>query len=394
MMKIGILTLHRPANFGANLQAYSTYRYLLRRGCEVKVIDYVRDRDCLYRSVIPAVQMQAHTHFVETLLPLTRQVSSVQALRDVVYEERFDMVLIGADAVWSMPKSDNVYFAQWLFSDVRISGTKVASLAPAHMGDGFMGLSAEARNDIGQSLRQFHYVTVRDRWTRLVVNRDIFGSQPFVKEICPDPVFTLQDSLAGVPWQSNGQVSKGYYLMTLPPDWGSGRLFGKRRKWWFKKFRSLVNGAGYALVEAPLPEGRSGMSFDYALDYPIDPIQWYLWIANAKAFCGLRFHALVSAIGSGTPFYSIDSYGDTSMLGIFLDVVGCHRLARRRDGASKIANLLVDNGFRSYRTGLYLEWEAPSRVFHMLEEMNVRSILNCRDRLREAFERQMDNILR
>ncbi|MCI5451050.1 polysaccharide pyruvyl transferase family protein, partial [bacterium] len=66
MMKIGILTLHRPANFGANLQAYSTYRYLLRRGCEVKVIDYVRDRDCLYRSVIPAVQMQAHTHFVET----------------------------------------------------------------------------------------------------------------------------------------------------------------------------------------------------------------------------------------------------------------------------------------------------------------------------------------
>ena len=174
MMKIGILTLHRPANFGANLQAYSTYRYLLRRGCEVKVIDYVRDRDCLYRSVIPALQMQAHTHFVETLLPLTRQVSSVQALRDVVYEERFDMVLIGADAVWSMPKSDNVYFAQWLFSDVRISGTKVASLAPAHMGDGFMGLSAEARNDIGQSLRQFHYVTVRDRWTRLVVNRDIF----------------------------------------------------------------------------------------------------------------------------------------------------------------------------------------------------------------------------
>ena len=41
-MKIGILTFHRPANFGANLQAYSTYTYLSSLGYDVKVIDYVK----------------------------------------------------------------------------------------------------------------------------------------------------------------------------------------------------------------------------------------------------------------------------------------------------------------------------------------------------------------
>ena len=31
-MKIGILTFHRPSNFGANLQAFSSYRYLTSWG--------------------------------------------------------------------------------------------------------------------------------------------------------------------------------------------------------------------------------------------------------------------------------------------------------------------------------------------------------------------------
>ena len=53
-MKIGILTFHRPANFGANLQAYCSMCYLRSLGYEAKVIDYVRAGDLEYRKQVDA----------------------------------------------------------------------------------------------------------------------------------------------------------------------------------------------------------------------------------------------------------------------------------------------------------------------------------------------------
>ena len=40
-MKIGILTFYRVANFGANLQALSTYSYLCKHGHEVVFLEDV-----------------------------------------------------------------------------------------------------------------------------------------------------------------------------------------------------------------------------------------------------------------------------------------------------------------------------------------------------------------
>lgn len=399
-MKIGILTLHRPANFGANLQAYATVSYMRSLGHEVRVIDYVRQRDLDYRGSVPQAQMEAHRRFVEERLPLTRRVTDSAGLRAVAEEERFDIILIGADAVWNAPKDDNIYFAQWLFRPEEIHGTRVASLAPAHMsastsrrGGGFSALPEAQRQAIGDCLRRFSYITVRDEWTRTVINRDIFHGQDFVRDICPDPVFSLPLSIGREEWQSQGIAARGYWLMTLPRDWGAGRLFGRRRRRWFARFKGLVNAAGYRLVELPLPEGRSGMPFDHVVDYPIDPMQWFLWIRNARAFCGLRFHAVVSGIACGTPFYSVDSYGNKSLSNILLDVLGLHRLARRRDGGSKIARLLAGTPFERCRTGLYLEWESLRRVFRLLDGADAEALTDMAERKRAELLHHINKML-
>ena len=218
-MKIGILTFHRPANFGANLQAYSSMCYLSSLGHEVKVIDYVRQTDFDYKNKVDIRQYEAHKHFVEVRLSLTKQITTDEDLCRIVKEEAFDAIVIGADAVWRSPKDNNVYFAEWLFKNKDIKDVAVASISPTHMGNGYCNISDDKRKAIHECLSKFKYITVRDAWTKEVVNRDIFIGDSFVRNINPDPVFTLYRFINDEQWNNCGQKSKGYYLMSLHKNW-------------------------------------------------------------------------------------------------------------------------------------------------------------------------------
>ena len=393
-MKIGILTFHRPANFGANLQAYSSMCYLSSLGHEVKVIDYVRQTDFDYKNKVDIRQYEAHKHFVEVRLSLTKQITTDEDLCRIVKEEAFDAIVIGADAVWRSPKDNNVYFAEWLFKNKDIKDVAVASISPAHMGNGYCNISDDKRKAIHECLSKFKYITVRDAWTKEVVNRDIFGGETFVRNVNPDPVFTLFRFIDDEQWNNCGQKSKGYYLMSLPKNWVNVGKFADKKRKWFAQFKAYVNGAGYKLVELPIPEGKSGMKFDYTIDYPIDPLQWFLWIKNAKAFCGLRFHAIVSSISNGTPFYSIDAYGDNGRIAKILDLVGLHKMARKRDVKSKIYNLLKDSTLERNRCGAMIECESPKKAFSILESTNSIDVIKFRDGNLSVFDKNMSEMLK
>lgn len=393
-MRIGILTFHRPANFGANLQAYSTTCYFKALGHDVKVIDYVRAGDLKYKDLVDLNQFYAHKYFVENRLPLTRQVTDESGLCEVVAEEKFELLLIGSDAVWRSPHDNNIYFAQWLYDSSSLRKINVASISPAHMGDGYENLSIFQRTAIRECLKRFNFITVRDGWTKNVINRDIFNGEDFIKVVNPDPVFSLYRFIGNEIWDSKGIGTKSYYLMSLPKQWAMTGKFSKKKRFWFDKFKRYVNNAGYKLIELPIPEGKSGLPFDYIIDYPIDPLQWFLWIKNAKAFCGLRFHAIVSAISNGTPFYSVDSYGDNSMCAKALDMLGLHSLARSRDKKSKIYNLLEGSQLSKFRCGSEVEFESPSRMFNMLENMSSDDIIKFRDSKLKLFDKNMNEMMK
>lgn len=182
-MKIGILTFHRPANFGANLQAYCSMCYLRSLGYEAKVIDYVRAGDLEYRKQVDAKQYEAHKSFVETRLNLTKQATTSEDLSRIVEEEHFDAIVVGADAVWRSPNDSNIYFAEWLFKSPELSGIPVASISPAHMGDGFTALSDARQEAIKNCLLKFKYITVRDEWTKKVINRDLFNGKEYISDL-------------------------------------------------------------------------------------------------------------------------------------------------------------------------------------------------------------------
>lgn len=392
-MKLGILTFHRPCNFGANLQAYATVQFFQSLGLQVKVIDYVREADQNYRFVVDSKQADAHAAFIETKLPLTNQVSDEEGLRSVVRKETFDAILIGSDAVWRKPQNKNIYFAQWLFEDPQMSSISVASISPSHMGNGFQSCPKEQTDSIRKCLEQFKYVAVRDSWTRNVINRDIFEGDSFIQNITPDPVFMLPNLLNDEEWDSRGHGSQKYILATFDKDWSKSPKRGWLRKLWFNSFKKAVNETGYELLELPIPEGKSGLSFDDCIDYPIDPIQWFLWIQNARGFIGIRFHAIVSCIACGTPFYSIDSYCDNSFKNSLLTMFGFRKKARANDQRSKIRNLLLDTKFENYRTGDCIEFENPKRILHQILECSTDDIQKLGDSCRARFKSNMQDLL-
>lgn len=390
-MKIGILTFHRPSNFGANLQTFSSYRYLTSLGHSVKVIDYVRDTDDNYSKTVCEEQVKAHTVFINKNISLTPEVRTSKDLQELVCLEKFDLIIIGADAVWR--KADNfIFFADWLFRDVRIKDIPVASLSAAHMGNGFSMLSPCDLEYIKGCLEKFHYISVRDSWTQYVVNRDIFAGNNVVKIINPDPVFLL-DEFVDQKWDSKGLIPYKYVLLSLPQDWCAGK-FGYFRKRWFSRFKKLYNSKGFKVVELPIPEGKSGLDFDLSLSYPIDPIQWYLYIKNAYAFCGLRFHAIVSCLSSGTPFFSIDTYGNASRFKWLLTLLGCHKLSLKGDFNSKINNLLLGSGFDEYRVDVYIENISPKYIYKKIKNTSREDILRYRDSMATLFKNNVSNLLK
>ena len=389
-MKIGILTFHRPANFGANLQAYSSYRYFASVGHDVKVINYLRDVDLNYKNRVSQTQIDAQINFVESKLPITKEVYTVKELQALVKEERFDLIAIGADAVWRSPEDDCIFFAKWLFECPEIADIPVISMSAAHMGNGFMNISDDKRLAIKDCLDKFAFISTRDTWTRDMINRNIYEGTKKVQTINPDPVFML-DNLNNEVWVNQGLESKKYYIMSLSANWSKGKM-GKKRLAWFNKFKTIVNKNGYKLVELPIPEGPSGMPFDHTVQFPLDPLQWYLWIKNAKAYCGLRFHAIVSSISAGTPFFSIDSYGTCTRITYLLQKLGLYKLAAKGDENSKIWNILKDSKFEEYRIDSFIENLPAKRLFNMLEKVDGKEIRSLRDNFINEYVNNMQQM--
>ena len=267
-------------------------------------------------------------------------------------------------------------------------------MSPAFMGSDYRDLTEEERQSFKNALLKFHAVNVRDNWTKDVINRDIMGFD-FIQTINPDPVFLL-DSFCNTSWCcKNPKIqSKNYYIISLPNNYL--RELGGIKKLWLRRMKKELNSRGYLMVELPIPDGYSGFKeFDFIVEYPIDPIQWYLWLKNAKGFIGLRFHAVVSCFSAGTPFYSLDSYASLPKWQHYLNLLGYHGKDREWAYKSKIRNLLEGSGFELFRrNNAQIYTESPKSIIDKLENVKQEDLLSFRDKMICEFKDNMNSALK
>lgn len=102
-MRIGLLTYHWVANYGANLQALSTYCYLDNNGYNPIIINWVpNDALADYQNSSSEEQLNAHHKFIKTRCRLTRQFSEQSEISAILNEEGITHVLVGSDALFNI----------------------------------------------------------------------------------------------------------------------------------------------------------------------------------------------------------------------------------------------------------------------------------------------------
>lgn len=392
-MRIGILTYHTPCNFGANLQAYASYKYFTSLGIDTWIINYSLVSDNSYDISVEA-QKEAHWNFSQDVLRVTRVVNS-ESLHDLVREMNFDAIGVGADAIWNKRIVDDlrVFFCDWIFKSDLKERVKVFALSPAFMGQTYSDLPLDVKKDFKSALEQFTYLNARDQWTAHIVNKEIVGYE-LIKNINPDPVFML-DKFVDVEWKHPDSVhSKKYYLISLPKDYTKSMCVLKRI--WVKRLISLLHRKGYQLVEIPTPDGTSGIDSDYIVPYPIDPLQWYLWIKNAKGYIGIRFHAIVSSLSAGTPFLSLDTYGKVnSKIHKLFCYLGFHKNDHNLNRSSKIRNLIDGSGLERCRiNGTFVFMVSPRRIINLIEGVDLKLMRKFREKNIEKFEYNMGEMIK
>lgn len=228
-MKIGILTFHAAHNYGSMLLAFALQEALRNLGHEVKIINY---RNALQNQMYANPLKFKHKIHIQTLLRhpifftkkykkwmsferfsseyhhLTRRVSDLVGIENVINDEKFDAVIAGGDQIWNMQCYD---FSIAYYLPFDITAAKKISYSPSFGGGGNFKVSHYS-NAIKGLLADFDHLSVREKNTANEISELLNRS---IASVC-DPVMLLDKSvyekLAG-----QQPLIKGKYIFYYSP---------------------------------------------------------------------------------------------------------------------------------------------------------------------------------
>lgn len=345
-MNIGILTFYRVANFGANLQAVSTYYYLKNRGHNPVFIRYESEQaeKALKEEMKKNVQVKEHFRFIDSCLPCqTKLCSDASDVNRAIREYGLEAIIIGSDAVLQhhplitrihkgrrkpfyigrmAPERlfPNVFWTYGLDVDIPIALMSVSS-----QNSGYQWFTKGTRLKMAESLNKSKYISVRDVWTKNM----LAYLMPEKEEVpvTPDPVFAFNRNAAGIipteqDIRSRFSLPKNYALVSLHSQSLSLQQLQELKK--------KLNSLNIECVAFPMPKGINFTHpFDFQIDMPLNPLDWYALIKYCAAYIGSNMHPIVVSLHNAVPCYSIDNWGRTDFWG-----------RKKRDGSSKVEHIM------------------------------------------------------
>lgn len=355
-MRVGLLTHHWVANFGANLQALSLCRALQARGHRAEFINYrppLLER--YYRDHIGNEQLARHEEFCRELLPQGPVLRSLAEVEDYQRGAGLEVLLAGSDAILRLDRngaSEDLRFPNpfWLGRSNGWRGRRprTAYLAASAMGANYLADPPSWQLGVRRALERTDFISVRDRWTRMMLAAVSLGRVR--ARLCPDPVSVLAEVFALPPGVQDGPAAhaRRYVLLSC----SRRRL----KPAWVREFVSLAHRSGLEVYSLPrLPEKRLDLPVDRELHLPMSPLEWYAWISNAAGYVGELFHAVACSVFSGVPFVSMDTYTPTFLRRFRLPY------------ASKTYDLCMNMGACSRCIpAKWLHRQAPAKVMAML----------------------------
>jgi len=202
MGKIGILTFHKPINYGAYLQAFSLSEKLKKEfsACSVEIIDYVpkKEKVKIYINVLRTLKHEGIFGCVRDIkkiiafkksykyLTLSKHIRCTKNLNDLYsyINENYDALVIGSDAVFNW--NQNGYPTEFI-PDYNFTIPVVSYAASVH-GLKFFEEPKERIEQCGHTFENMAYIGVRDRSTADFVKTCAPDANPVH---CCDPTFII-----------------------------------------------------------------------------------------------------------------------------------------------------------------------------------------------------------
>lgn len=345
-MNIGILTFYRVANFGANLQAISTYYYLKKRGHTPVFIRFESEYTAqnLNEQIKTDKQMQEHFRFIDTYIPCqTKLCNNVSEINRTIKEYSLNAIIIGSDAVLQhhplitrihkgrrrpfyigkvAPERlfPNAFWAYGLDPTIPIALMSVSS-----QNSGFQWFTKSTRWKMAESLKNAKYISVRDIWTKNMLT--YLMPQREEVPVTPDPVFAFNYNAADIiptekDIRSRFILPKNYALISLHSQSLSLQVL--------QELKNKLTSLNIECVAFPMPTGiKFSHPFDFQINIPLNPLDWYALIKYSAAYIGSNMHPIVVSLHNSVPCYSIDNWGRTNFWG-----------HKKHDNSSKVEHIM------------------------------------------------------
>ena len=360
-MKIGVLTFLRVANFGANLQATSTYYYLKNQGHDVVFVDYSSwqtdttaaiagiKRKLLHKPL--PIQTQEHYHFLdEHIKERTVHIRSGKQLRNVIQEIGIEGIIIGSDAVaqhwplfstlklgkhrpfWIEPLQQERRFPNPFWGIGFANKVPVAMMSVSSQNSKYRLFCPLTLKRMKRPLDLMTYVSARDAWTKEMM---LATSTRQTIEITPDPVFALNQNL-GDRIATETEIRRKF---DLPQNYVLIGLRSQVFSWdELQKLNELFKKQGKECVAFNI-DGRYNYKhpFAYTIPLPLSPLDWFGLIKYASAYIGSNMHPIVSSLTNGVPCFSLDNWGTVDFWG-----------KKKNAGSSKVYDVLGQYGLKEY----------------------------------------------
>lgn len=389
-MKIGILTYHWVPNFGANLQTLSTYKFIENTGNTPIIINWIpQDLESYYLKVVPSEQIGAHIKYCnDNYQNITAICRNSKDIAKVIEEEHIEHILIGSDAVFTF-----IPFFKW-FHPSRKRGIKLTipyldSRVPNPFWADFLdylqsnikvsAISASAQNTPFHSvlikkyysryLKRFSYISVRDVWTKRMV--EFLSNGDISPLITPDPVFAFE---MNVRPQLKSKIKEPYALLSL-----TGKNYEEN---WVRELEAEFQNIGIKLIGLPQTNKIFKSCLKTNLSFPIDPIEWYVLIKYSRCYIGELMHPVLVSLHNNVPVYVFDDYGFVYKGNFDTDSSKTYQIMQEFD--------LLDN---YYNPKLHALKPAPKEVVDCINNFDRDACARNSAIMREKYEKNMKNIL-
>lgn len=370
MKKIGILTFHRSINYGAFMQSYSLAQQLIKRyGNNVEIIDFEKASK---HNMYHAKQGIMHTlvfgksgeimrgRFRDDLklLPLSEKTLITDDYNEVLryIEGKYDIIIVGSDAVWAFNKGLGLQNPYWLFGD-KLQCEKFSYAASAYSLNQST-LTEEDKSYIGQCLKSYSYIGVRDQETENLVKMCLPGAD--VHRNC-DPTVLLDKPDMDLTKQvlKKQHLNSKKKLVTVMMGQYEPIIYDIIHKLGRKDFEFVYLYTRMKAKERFMPTAPRFLN-------NLSPFEWYHIFGGAYLNLTTYFHGTLLALKSNVPTITFDT----------TDLSGNYK--------SKIQQVTQDLGlsefFNSYNNGI-----TKDSIF---EELDY--ILNNHEKLVTRIEKSMN----